>query len=66
MDASEDHRPEDRRGGAGHQDGDGVERVEAAKTETGLVVGVPNFINEGDVITVDTETGEYVGRAKSA
>ena len=40
--------------------------LKPAKTETGLVVGVPNFINEGDVITVDTETGEYVGRAKSA
>jgi elongation factor P len=39
--------------------------LKPAKTETGLVVGVPNFINEGDVITVDTETGAYVGRAKS-
>lgn len=39
--------------------------LKPAKTETGLVVGVPNFINEGDVITVDTETGEYAGRAKS-
>jgi len=38
--------------------------LKPAKTETGLVVGVPNFINDGDVITVDTETGEYVGRAK--
>jgi elongation factor P len=38
--------------------------LKPAKTETGLVVGVPNFINEGDVITVDTETGEYAGRAK--
>jgi elongation factor P len=37
-----------------------------AKTETGLVVSVPNFVNEGDVITVDTESGEYVGRAKGA
>jgi len=38
--------------------------LKPAKTETGLTVGVPNFVNEGDVITVDTETGEYVGRAK--
>ena len=38
--------------------------LKPAKTETGLVVGVPNFINEGDVITVDTESGEYVGRAR--
>ena len=34
--------------------------LKPAKTETGLVVGVPNFINEGDVITVETESGEYV------
>jgi elongation factor P len=39
--------------------------LKPAKTETGLVVGVPNFINEGDVIRVDTETGEYLSRAKS-
>lgn len=38
--------------------------LKPATTETGLVVGVPNFINEGDVISVDTTTGEYVGRAK--
>ena len=40
--------------------------LKPAKTETGLVVGVPNFINEGDVITVATESGEYVGRARSS
>ena len=34
-----------------------------ATTETGLVVPVPNFINEGDVIRVDTETGAYLSRA---
>jgi elongation factor P len=39
--------------------------LKPAKTETGLVVGVPNFINEGDLIRVDTETGEYLSRAKS-
>ena len=33
-------------------------------TETGLVVQVPNFINTGDVIRVDTETGAYQSRAK--
>ncbi|HJQ73441.1 MAG TPA: elongation factor P [Gaiellaceae bacterium] len=38
--------------------------LKPAKTETGLVVGVPNFINEGDLIRVDTETGEYLSRAK--
>ena len=33
-----------------------------AKTETGLVVQVPLFVNEGDKIRVDTRTGEYLGR----
>lgn len=31
-------------------------------TETGLEVQVPGFINQGDVIRVDTRTGEYVTR----
>ncbi|MCJ7623540.1 MAG: elongation factor P [Anaerolineaceae bacterium] len=30
--------------------------------ETGIQVDVPNFINEGDVIRVDTRTGNYVTR----
>jgi elongation factor P len=34
----------------------------AATTETGLVVQVPLFINEGDTIRVDTRTGEYQTR----
>ena len=33
-----------------------------AKLETGAVVQVPLFINEGDVIRVDTRTGQYVER----
>ena len=33
-----------------------------AKMETGLVVQVPAFINEGDVIRIDTATGSYVER----
>lgn len=32
-------------------------------TETGLQVQVPAFINQGDMIRVDTRTGEYVTRA---
>ncbi|RMG87903.1 MAG: elongation factor P [Chloroflexi bacterium] len=32
------------------------------KTETGLEVQVPLFVNVGDVIRVNTETGEYVTR----
>ncbi len=33
--------------------------------ETGLQVNVPLFINEGEILKVDTRTGEYVERAKS-
>ena len=33
--------------------------------ETGLQVNVPLFINEGELLKVDTRTGEYVERAKS-
>ena len=34
-----------------------------AKTETGLVVQVPPFINEGETIRVDTAEGAYLSRA---
>lgn len=34
-----------------------------AKLETGLNVQVPLFINEGDVLTIDTREGKYVSRA---
>jgi elongation factor P len=33
-----------------------------ATMETGIVVNVPLFINEGDLIKVDTRSGEYLGR----
>jgi elongation factor P len=36
-----------------------------AKLETGAVVRVPLFISGGEVIRVDTRTGEYLSRAKS-
>jgi len=35
-----------------------------ATVETGAVIQVPLFLNEGDVIKVDTRTGEYIERAK--
>jgi elongation factor P len=35
-----------------------------ATLETGLVVQVPSFIKVGDIIRVDTRTGEYVTRVK--
>jgi len=34
-----------------------------ATLETGLIVQVPFFVNEGDVLIIDTRTGEYVSRA---
>jgi len=37
-------------------------QVKPATLETGLVVNVPSFINEGDKIRINTETGEYQGR----
>jgi elongation factor P len=38
-------------------------QVKPATVETGLVVQVPPFVNEGDLIRVNTETGEYLSRA---
>jgi elongation factor P len=38
--------------------------TKAATTGTGLVVQVPLFIKEGERISVDTRTGEYLERAK--
>jgi len=34
-----------------------------AKVETGLNVQVPLFINEGDVLLIDTREGKYISRA---
>jgi elongation factor P len=33
-----------------------------AKMETGLMTQVPLFCHEGDVVKIDTKTGEYLGR----
>jgi elongation factor P len=38
-------------------------QVKPATLETGLVVQVPPFVNNGDIIRVNTETGEYLSRA---
>jgi len=35
-----------------------------ARLATGAVVKVPLFLDQGDVIKVDTRTGEYQGRVK--
>jgi len=34
-----------------------------SRLETGLMVQVPLFINTGDVVKVDTRSGEYLGKA---
>ena len=35
-----------------------------ATLETGAVVRVPLFVDEGEVIKIDTRTGSYVSRVK--
>ena len=35
-----------------------------AKLTTGATVKVPLFITEGEILKIDTRTGEYVGRVK--
>ena len=37
-----------------------------ARLETGAVIQVPLFLNEGDVVKVDTRTGVYLGRVAAA
>jgi elongation factor P len=36
-----------------------------ATVETGATFQVPLFVNEGDIVRIDTRTGDYVTRAKS-
>ncbi len=38
--------------------------LKPATMETGLVIQVPHFITEGEVITINTESREYLARAK--
>ena len=37
--------------------------VKPATLETGAVVNVPLFVNQGDTLKIDTRTGDYVERA---
>ncbi len=39
--------------------------LKPATLETGAVVNVPLFINEGDVLKIDTRSGQYVERIKN-
>jgi elongation factor P len=44
--------------------GDSASNVtKKATVETGLIVNVPLFINEGDMLIIDTREGKYVSRA---
>ena len=43
---------------------DRIKAHDTATVETGAEVKVPLFINIGDKISIDTRTGEYIGRAK--
>lgn len=36
-----------------------------AEVETGAIVNVPMFINDGDIIRVETRTGAYIERVKN-
>ena len=38
--------------------------TKAATVETGAVIQVPIFINEGEKIQIETRTGDYLGRSK--
>ncbi len=38
--------------------------TKSVTVETGYTVNVPLFIKKGDVITINTESGEYSGKAK--
>lgn len=45
--------------------GDTTSNVQkAAKLSTGKTVSVPLFVNQGDLLKIDTRTGTYVERAK--
>ena len=38
--------------------------LKAATMETGMVIQVPHFVNDGDTINIKTENKEYVSRSK--
>ena len=45
--------------------GDTTSNVQKDATlETGMIIKVPSFIKTGDIISVDTATGEYRERKK--
>jgi len=40
--------------------------VKAVKIETGAMINAPLFINEGDIIRINTQTGDYVERVEKS
>ena len=48
----------------GHKGNTATNAQKPAKLETGLEINVPLFINEGDLIKIDTKTGSYTERVK--
>lgn len=38
--------------------------TKSVKLETGISIQVPMFVNQGDIIRIDTRTGEYMERVK--
>ena len=50
--------------GTGYQGRYSYEHIEPATVETGAEVRVPLFINEGEVIEINTTDGSYVGRIR--
>mgnify|MGYP000064125606 CR=1 FL=1 len=41
-----------------------VSNTKTVKLETGLELRVPGFVNQDESIVINTETGEYMERAK--
>jgi len=48
----------------GHKGDTAQGATKPATVETGAMVKVPLFVNIGDVIKIDTRTGEYLGRVR--
>ncbi len=46
----------------GHKGDTATAGTKPATTQTGVLVQVPLFVNKGDVIRVDTRSGEYLER----
>ena len=61
-DAAELDGPQGREVRPGHPRRHRVRRHKPATLETGYVVNVPLFINEGDILRIDTRNGKYLTR----